>query len=72
METIVLCEIGPYPKSFTDPLPKVTVTLSSGEVKELFSFYPDEISFSANEFIGLTVEEAVALRCKKDVEFLQS
>ena len=54
-----------------DPMPKVTVTFADGEVKELFSFYPDEISFTESEFIGLTEAEAHELRHRKDVAYLR-
>ena len=32
--------------------------------------YPDEISFHASEFIGLTEQEAHALRHRKDVAYV--
>jgi len=32
---------------------QVKVQFNNGEEKTLFEFYPDEISFSENEFIGL-------------------
>ena len=73
MSKIVSCEIGPYPKSFTDlVMPKVNATFDNGERKDLFSFYPDEISFSVGEFIGLSEDEAFALFHKKDVAYLRS
>ncbi|HIB21735.1 MAG TPA: hypothetical protein EYO32_09545 [Rhodospirillales bacterium] len=74
MSKIVSCEIGPYPKSIMDYFgrTKVTVTLDDGERKDLFSFYPDEISFSTGEFIGLTEQEAHSLHHKKDVAYLRS
>jgi len=72
VETIISCKIGPYPKGILDPIPIVTVTLTNGEVKELFAFYPDEISFTEGEFIGLTVDQAFELKHKKDVKFLQT
>jgi len=69
---IVTAKIGPMPKSFMDPMPKVTATFEDGSTKELFSFYPDEISFTAGEFVGKTEAEARQLRHKKDVAFLRS
>jgi hypothetical protein len=73
MSKIVSCEIGPYPKSMMDfEMPKVNVTFDNGERKDLFSFYPDEISFSVGEFVGLTEREAHNLRHKKDVAYLRS
>lgn len=65
-------KIGPYPKSMFDPMPKVVATFEDGSVKELFTFYPDELSFCESEFIGLTEEEAHALFHKKDVEYLRA
>ena len=64
--------IGPMPKGLCDPMPKVTATFEDGETKELFEFYPDEISFTETEFIGLSEQEAYDLRHKKDVAYIQS
>lgn len=73
MSKIVSCEIGPYPESMMDfKMPKVNATFDNGERKDLFSFYPDEISFSAGEFVGLTEDEARTLFHKKDVAYLRS
>jgi hypothetical protein len=56
----------------TDPMPEVTVVFDDGEESvKLFSYYPDEINFSAGEFIGLTEREARQLRHKKDLAYLQ-
>ena len=70
--TIAACKIGPYPKSFFDPMPKVAVTYDDGTEETLFTFYPDELSFSEREFIGLTLDQAMQLRHRKDVAYLQS
>jgi hypothetical protein len=70
--TITACKIGPYPKSFFDPMPKVAVTYNDGKEETLFTFYPDELSFSEREFIGLTRDQAMRLRHRKDVAYLQS
>lgn len=64
--------ISPQPKSFFDPMPKVSVVYEDDSTEELFEYYPDEISFSASEFVGLTRAEAVNLKFKKDKNFLQS
>lgn len=50
----------------------VEVDLSDGTSKRLFQFYADEISFTEQEFIGLTVEQAGALRHNRDVMYLMS
>jgi len=69
---IVRADIGPMPSGMFDPMPKVTVTFNDGSRKELFEFYPDEISFCPTEFEGLTETEARALRHKKDVAYIRS
>ena len=70
---IATCRITSM-KTMFDPTPKVIVTTEDEpEVEiELFRFYPDEISFTENEFIGLTLSEAKTLKFTKDKEFLQS
>lgn len=59
------------PDSFFDEMPQVYV-IYEGEVEEkfLFEYYPDEISFTPEEFIGLTTEEARSLKGKKDKDYL--
>jgi hypothetical protein len=69
---ITSARITPLPECFGDPLPVVWVTLEDGHDEELFEYYPDEISFDTQEFLGLTISEARALRAKKDVDFLRS
>jgi len=69
---IKACTVGPMPKSLFDPMPSVKVTYDDESSETLFSYYPDEISFRESEFIGLTRDEAFALRHRKDVSFLQS
>jgi hypothetical protein len=54
---IVSARISPLPKQLSDPLPEVWATLQDGSVVKLFEYYPDEIAFRADEFVGLTIEE---------------
>ena len=70
---IISARITAMPQSMFDPMPMVMITLE-GEDKEqeLFEFYPDEISFTANEFIGLTPSEGRTLKFNKDKNFLQN
>jgi hypothetical protein len=68
---IIACEIGPMPQ-LGDPMPKVTATFDDGRQKVLFSYYPDEISFTPQEFVGLTEDEARQLFGRKDRVFLKS
>lgn len=64
--------ITAMPKSFFDPMPKVIATFDDGSVVELFDYYPDEISFTPQEFVGLTEADARQLKFKKDKAYLQS
>lgn len=80
MSTIVAARITaqprPMPQGMFDPMPEVHVTIKgeSGEEKEhyLFMYYPDELSFTEKEFIGLSLSDAKALKFKKDVQYLKS
>lgn len=70
---ILSARITAMPESLFDPMPKVMVTVEGGEGEvELFEYYPDELSFTAEEFIGLTVEEGHQRKLKKDMEFIRS
>lgn len=73
---IVQVEIGPMPRrkpaGFADPMPIVVVTFDDGQRRELFAYYPDEISFGEGELIGLTEQEARALRHAKDLAYLRA
>ena len=51
---------------------KVIGINGEGESCELFSYYTDELSFTEKELVGLTAEEAMALKVRKDIEFIQA
>ena len=72
---ITSCTIGPcprpMPKGILDPMPQVKVQFNYGQEKVLFEFYPDELSFTEDEFIGLTEKEARRLKFEKDIKYLQ-
>lgn len=67
---IKYCSITPLPVNLMDPLPEVHVKYDDGTLERLFDFYPDEISFTEQEFIGLTRTEAINLKYKKDLRYL--
>lgn len=73
---IIKCTIESYPRpmpeGMLDPMPQVKVRFDDGSVKTLFEFYPDELSFTENEFIGLTEGQARKLKVEKDIKYLQS
>lgn len=48
-----------------DNIPKVQVAFSDNTEAKLFEFYPDELQFTADEFIGLTREQALKLKEEK-------
>lgn len=61
-----------YPKSIFDGGVKIFGTYENGIEEFIVEFYPNEISIQENEVIGKTKEEVIDLKCKKDVEYLQS
>lgn len=69
---IISARITAMPKSLFDPMPQVWVTYEDNKEELLYDYYPDEISFTASEFIGLTRDEAIHLKFKKDKAYLQS
>lgn len=68
--TIVEAKIA-LPQGFGD-MAKVTAKLSDGTDVEVFKYFSDELHFSAEEFKGMTLEQAHELRHRRDVAFLQS
>lgn len=73
--TITTARLQPVP----DPLPgvrsgqlAVIATLEDGSEITLFSYYTDELLFTAEEFEGLTVQEGLDLFARKHAEYLQS
>ena len=44
----------------------------NGKEEELFQYYGDELTFTPEEMIGLTPQQARDLHHKKDVAYLQS
>ena len=69
---VVSARITEQPKGLFDPMPKVYVTTEDGVEQFLYMYYPDEISFTESEFIGLTLQECGALFTKKDLAYLRS
>jgi hypothetical protein len=69
---IISARITAMPKSLFDSMPQVYVTMEDGNEQFLYEYYPDEISFSPSEFVGLTKDEAKHLKFVKDKIFLQS
>ncbi len=69
---IISARITAMPKSLFDPMPQVYVTMEDGTEQFLYEYYPDEISFSPSEFLGLTIDEAKHLKFIKDRNYLQS
>ena len=50
----------------------VDVEYENGDKETIFSYFPDELAFSSDEFTNLTKDEALKLFHKKDVEYLRS
>ena len=62
----------PMPEGMFDPMPEIVATFEDGSTKNLFAFYPDEVSFQVSELVGLTEEEAHSLFQQKDRTYLRS
>jgi hypothetical protein len=58
------------PDGILDKIPELFVTID-GKEKCMFSFFPDEISFTEEELMGLTEREVMQLHLEKDKQFLQ-
>ena len=69
---ITSCDVGKMPKSWFDAMPEITVVLSNGASASLGTYYPDEIKFVADTFIGKTLDAAKEIIRKRDVAYLQS
>lgn len=69
---IIKATISPLPKTLLDPMPVVTAVFDDDTEKRLFDYFPDEISFTPEEFVGLTEAEACQLKFDKDLAYLKS
>jgi hypothetical protein len=69
---IIKARITAQPKNLFDEMPKVFVLTEDNKDQFLFEYYPDEITFNENEFVGLTIDEAIHMKFCKDKLFLQS
>jgi hypothetical protein len=69
---IVSARITPISRDRFGPLPEVFATLDDGREVRLFDYYPDELSFSESEFVGLTETEGRRLKVTKDAAYLRS
>jgi hypothetical protein len=69
---IIKARITQMPKELFDKMPQIYVTTEDGNEQILFEFYPDEITFTEDEFIGLTIDEAKHLKFEKDKKYIQS
>jgi hypothetical protein len=53
---------GPLPAGVFDQAPRVLATLEDDKRVEPFSYYPQERSFTPDDFVGLTVDEGRRLK----------
>lgn len=70
---VVSCRITAMPKSMFDPMPEVWIKLEGEQTEEkLFTYYPDEISCTPEEFIGKTIAECRHIHYEKDRRYMLS
>jgi len=63
----------PLPDGLTDPMPCLWVKLDGGEEEVVvFQYFPDELTFVAEEFVGLSIAQAKDLKRMKDKAYLQA
>jgi len=62
----------PMPEGMFDSMPQVFVTTENGKEHYLYQYYPDELTFTEQEFVGLTLDKARGLKFEKDKTYLQS
>ena len=70
MQKIVSCKILP-PAGWGDKA-KVMGTFADGTTKLVLDYYHQEVSFSPDEFVGLTEDQAHDLFHRRDVAYLQA
>ncbi len=46
--------------------------LDNGEFEDLFTYYPDELTFNASYFIGMTTKQATDYYHQQDIAYLRS
>ncbi len=69
---IIEVDCGIMPNSVLDAPPVVTVTYEDQSTERLFSYFADEIQFTPSDFLGLSRDEALEIRLKKDLAYLKS
>lgn len=69
---VISARITAMPEDMFGPMPQVYVTFENGVEEFLFEYYPDEISFTAAEFLGKTKQECHNLKFEKDRRYLTS
>ena len=67
---IVKCEIR---KTISDPSVNGVFVWydENGDWKLIFTYYPNELTFDSDEFIGLTENEALDLHWQRDLDYFK-
>lgn len=50
---------------------RINVTYEDGSTEGIYFYYPDELRFTEDEFVGLTRDEAKQLCHQKDLDYLR-
>jgi hypothetical protein len=67
---IIMATITP-PAGWGD-MAKVMAKMSDGTEVEVFKYFANELSFTAQEFTGLTLDEACERKYQRDLAYLTS
>jgi hypothetical protein len=68
----VLGELGLPLLAIVEVVERVAGSRGPDVLMKLFRYFPDELRFTASDFVGRTVTEARALRHRRDVDWLKS
>jgi hypothetical protein len=62
----------PMPEGMNDPMPEIFATFEKDFRISLGTYYPDEVSFTADMFVGLTYHEATEMIFIENKKHIQS
>ena len=61
-----------HPKDMFGGQSKIVATTEDGAIVPIFDYYCDELSFTEDQFVGMTVNEAKDACTAADIKYIQS